>query len=72
MFCLVQQKSQISKLHIFQYGRIYYTLCNTQFRAVNQHSIFKTAQFRDADFLIQSKGIQNTDISASILLRYPF
>ena len=32
IFCLGHQKSQISKIHIFAYGQIYNTLCNTQFR----------------------------------------
>ena len=60
------------KIHIFAYGQIYNTLCNTQFRTEQRDHIFLAAQYRKSDFLIQSKGIPSTDISASILLRYSF
>ena len=72
IFCLGQQKSQISKIHIFAKGKfiIHYVILNSALWT--RIEFFKTAQCRNAEFLIQSKGIPITDIYASILLRYSF
>ena len=58
-FCLGEQKSQITKIHIFAYGQIYNTLCNTHFHTEHQeHILFKLRNALKQTFSSRAKASQ--------------